>query len=240
MDEIHEDNVLFLDIETAPMAPDFINISEQFKTFWEKKSVYFRKQDETAADVWPRAGIYAEFGKIICVSAAMFYTKEGRRHLRVKSFCDNDEIIVLIGFSNFLERLQQTHPDLMLCAHNGREFDFPFIARRMLVNDIKLPTVLDIAGRKPWEVKFLDTMELWKFGDHKHYTSLDLLAALFNIPTPKDDIDGSKVWQVYWQDKDLPRIQVYCQKDVVTIAQLLLRYKGKEIVPRECVEFVDS
>ncbi len=126
----------------------------------------------------------------------------------------------------------------MLCAHNGKEFDFPYMARRMLINGIKLPAILDTAGKKPWEVNHLDTMELWKFGDYKNYTSLELLAAVFNIPTPKDDIDGSQVWEVYWKEKDLSRIVTYCCKDVLTVAQIFRRYRGEELIPEEKVVVV--
>jgi len=139
-------------------------------------------------------------------------------------------------FKEMLGKYYNSHKGLLLCAHNGKEFDFPYIARRMLINGIKLPKILDIAGKKPWEVSFLDTMELWKFGDYKNYTSLNLLTQIFDIPTPKDDIDGSMVADVYWNDKDLQRIVKYCEKDVLAIAQLMLKYKGEELVKAENVE----
>jgi DNA polymerase elongation subunit (family B) len=128
--------------------------------------------------------------------------------------------------------------DLSLCAHNGKEFDFPYLSRRMMVNGISLPAVLDNAGKKPWEVKFVDTLELWKFGDYKHYTSLELLAYLFGIPTPKDDIDGSMVAGIYYQEKDLPRIARYCEKDVLTIIRLLLKFAGQDTIAEEHVELI--
>ena len=96
---------------------------------------------------------------------------------------------------------------------------------------------MNIAGKKPWEINHLDTMELWRFGDYKNYTSIKLLAALFDIPTPKDDIDGSQVAGVYYQEKDLERIKIYCQKDTLTVAQLLLSYKGEELIKEENIEF---
>jgi hypothetical protein len=135
-----------------------------------------------------------------------------------------------------LNKYSSSNSNLQLCAHNGKEFDFPYIARRMLINGIKLPTILDVAGKKPWEVMFLDTLELWKFGDYKNYTSLNLLTHIFNIPTPKDDIDGSMVADVYWKDKDLQRIVTYCEKDVLAVVQLLLKYKGEELIKTENIE----
>ena len=160
--------------------------------------------------------------------------KMEKKTIRLKSFASDDEKEALQGFADMLNSHFNT-PQHLLCGHNGKEFDFPYIARRMLINGIKLPTLLDIAGKKPWEIAHLDTMELWKFGDYKHYTSLELLAHLFNIPTPKDDISGADVSRVYWEEKDLDRITEYCQKDVVTTVQLLLKYKGASLIDEENV-----
>jgi DNA polymerase elongation subunit (family B) len=221
------ENVLFLDIETVPQIPDFEGLDDKFKKLWEKKSMQLKrnKPDATADELYTSAGIYAEFGKIVCISCGFTSGNE----FRIKSFYGDDEKIMLEEFADLLNKHYDNSYKL-LCAHNGKEFDFPYIARRMLVNGIKLPTILDLAGKKPWEIRHLDTMELWKFGDYKHYTSLELLAALFNIPTPKDDIDGSMVGHVYWVEKDLDRIVVYCQKDVITIAQLLRKYMGLDLI----------
>ena len=153
----------------------------------------------------------------------------------MKSFCGHDEKSILEAFNQLLDKNFQ-NKNQYLCAHNGKEFDYPFLCRRMLINGIKLPKILQIAGKKPWEVKHLDKMELWKFGDYKHYTSIKLLAALFNIPTPKDDIDGSQVSTVYWQENDLERIKTYCQKDTLTVAQLFLKYKGEELLTESQIE----
>jgi len=237
LNDINLEQVLFLDIETVPEVSEFDALGEAFKNFWEKKSAYFRKSDESAADVYSRAGIYAEFGKIICISVGVIFSRNGAMRLRLKSFYGEKEEELLNGFADMLRRYDGTSQ--LLCAHNGKEFDFPFIARRMLVSGISIPALLDVAGKKPWETHFLDTLELWKFGDYKHYTSLDLLAHLFNIPTPKDDIDGSMVADVYWKNKDLSRIVEYCQKDVVAIVQLLLRYKGLELIASENIEVAD-
>ena len=223
---------LFLDIETVPAFPSFEEMPEQWQLLWADKTKYQREKDNlTPEEFYPmRAGILAEFGKIICVSCG-FFSKYGHtdREFRIKSFYGDDEQILLAEFAELLNR-HFGDADNLLCAHNGKEFDFPYLSRRMLINQIDLPRALNTAGKKPWEIQHLDTMELWKFGDYKHYTSLKLLAALFNIPTPKDDMDGSMVGPVYWQEKDLERIAVYCQKDTLTVAQLLLAYRAEKIL----------
>ena len=184
-----------------------------------------------------KAGIMAEFAKVVCISVGYLFKEKGENHFRIKSFYGDEEKELLSDFILLLNKEFNTKSHL-LCAHNGKEFDFPFLARRILVNGLKLPKLLDIAGKKPWEVNHLDTMELWRFGDYKHYTSIKLLSALFNIPTPKDDIDGSQVARVYYEEKDLERIKTYCQKDTLTVAQLLLKYKGEDLIKEENIEFV--
>jgi 3'-5' exonuclease len=235
LDNIEIRDVLFLDIETVPMYPDYSKQPENLKILWEKKSSYFRKPEEQAEDVYQRAGIYSEFGKIICISVGIIHVKDSERYFRLKSFAGDDEKILLTDFAEMLEDLNAKRK-IILCAHNGKEFDFPYIARRMLINRLKLPPLLDIAGMKPWETSLLDTMELWKFGDYKHFTSLDLLTNIFDIPSPKDKIDGSMVAGLYWEEKDLESIVTYCQKDVVAIAQLMLRYKNEDLIKEENIE----
>lgn len=236
LDNIRIENILFLDIETVPQYSDYDLAPEKFKEFWDKKSSYFREEEQSPSDVYQRAGIYSEFGKIICISVGIVVIKNNIKTFRLKSFFGDDEKILLKEFAGMLQKYHTSNADLQLCAHNGKEFDFPYMARRMLINSIKLPKILNIAGKKPWEVMFLDTMELWKFGDYKNYTSLNLLTHIFNIPTPKDDIDGSMVAEVYWKDKDIQRIVTYCEKDVLAIAQVFLRYKGEELIDAENVE----
>lgn len=238
LEKINPEALLFLDIETVPEVESFEKLPEKKQLLWEKKSAYFR-DEETPADVYPRAGIYAEFGKIICISVGMTYVKDGNRFIRLHSFFGEDEKLLLTDFIALLNKLQKK-PDLNLCAHNGKEFDFPYLARRTLINGLPLPGLLNVAGKKPWEVPFLDTLELWKFGDYKHYTSLELLADIFNIPTPKDDIDGSQVYDVYWKEHDLPRIVKYCEKDVLTVAQLFLRFRGQPLIEEKNIEFSGS
>jgi len=219
-------NLLVIDIETVPQYSSFDLVPEHFQKLWDLKTQQQRKE-ETAEEFYERAGIWAEFGKIICISVGIF-TGGKNVGLRVKSFSSHSELEILEQFSALLK----TQPaSLILCAHNGKEFDFPYICRRMLVNGLKIPSQLEISGKKPWEINHLDTMELWKFGDYKSYTSLSLLTAIFNIPTPKDDIDGSMVGKAYWIDNELERIAIYCQKDVVATAQLLRRYRGEELIP---------
>ena len=232
LNNIRIENILFLDIETVPAYATFDEVPERFKKLWEKKAQFLGKKDEelTVEDLYGRAGIYAEFGKIVCVSCGFINGNQ----IRLKSFYGDDEKVLLEEFAQMLQR-HYNHSQALLCAHNGKEFDFPYLARRMLVQGIELPPILDLAGKKPWEVQHLDTLELWKFGDYKHYTSLELLAALFEIPTPKDDIDGSQVGHVYWEEKDLDRIAVYCQKDVLTMVQLFRKYLGLPLIRDEFV-----
>lgn len=229
LDQLNLSNVLFLDIETVPLTYQFNQLNETEQKLWEKKQRFLINENQSAEDLYERAGIYSEFAKIICISVGFTIASGEKRQLRIKSFFGDDEKKLL---KEFIELLN-THfngQQHLLCAHNGKEFDFPFIARRILINRLKLPKLLDIAGKKPWEINHLDTMELWKFGDYKNFTSLELLAHIFDIPTPKDDIDGSQVAKVYYEDNDLPRIVEYCQKDVITIVQLLLRYKGEGLI----------
>ena len=238
LSEIKTKNVLFLDIETVPCSPNFKDLDVTFQTLWTEKTVWQRKEEYTPAEFYKlKSGVMAEFAKIICISVGYLFINKGENNFRIKSFYGDDEKQIITDFNELLNS-QFNKKQHQLCAHNGKEFDFPFIARRTLINGLKLPALLDIAGKKPWEVNHLDTMELWKFGDYKHYTSIKLLAALFNIPTPKDDIDGSQVAGVYWNDKDLERIKRYCQKDTLTVAQLLLKYKGEELISENNIEFV--
>jgi hypothetical protein len=223
------EKILFLDIETVPMVSEYDLLPEKFKRLWEYKAERLkRKDDDTADRLFSRAGIYAEFGKIICISVGFLKNKK----FRIKSFYGDDELEFLKEFAGLLNNYY-SHEDNLLCAHNGKEFDYPYIARRMLINGLPLPDIVNIAGKKPWEVAHLDTMELWKFGDYKNYTSLVLLAAVFGIPTPKDDIDGSMVAEVYYKEKNLERIVHYCQRDTLTVAQLLLSYLGKPLIKEE-------
>jgi len=235
IDDLALEDILFLDIETVPQYARFDELPKPAQELWEKKASYLLKPGETARQYYSRAGIYAEFGKIVCISIGGIQTKNKQHQARLKSFFGDNECDLLEAFGVLLDDLTKRKPRLKLCAHNGKEFDFPYIARRMLVNQLKVPQKLAVAGKKPWEVDFLDTMELWRFGDYKHYTSLNLLAYIFGIPTPKDDIDGSMVGTVYHKEHDLSRIVTYCEKDVLTIIQLFLKYRRLPLLETEAV-----
>ena len=236
LENISIHKILFLDVETVPVAADFSELHKEFQSLWAEKTRWQRSNQQSPGEFYGlKAGVMAEFAKVICISVGYLYEKEGQHFFRIKSFYGDDEKAILEDLKLLLDEKFAT-PKHYLCAHNGKEFDYPFLCRRMLVNGIQLPKILEISGKKPWEVRHLDTMEMWKFGDYKHYTSIKLLAALFGIPTPKDDIDGGQVSKVYWQDKDLERIKNYCQKDTLTVAQILLKYMCKPILTEEQIE----
>jgi predicted PolB exonuclease-like 3'-5' exonuclease len=221
------ENIVFLDIETAPQYASFSGVPEPMQHLWEEKAMRQRliKEDETPGDIWERAGLYAEFGKIICIGVG-FFEKDT---FQVRAFSGDNEKNILTDFTAFLEQFVKfRNRAIQLCAHNGKEFDYPYIARRMLINKVSVPAILDNGGKKPWEVPLLDTLELWKFGDYKAYTSLNLLAFTFGLPSPKQDMDGSQVGETYWLKRDLEKIVTYCCKDVVTLANVYLCLKGKE------------
>ena len=231
LSKINLENILFLDIETVPEVQYFSDLDATKQELWEQKSRYQRKDDYSAEEFYERAGIWAEFGKIICISVGYFNLYEAKRNFRVTSFY-GPETKILKDFKNLLisHFSQNKH---LLCAHNGKEFDFPYIARRMIINKIELPYKLNLFGKKPWEVPHLDTLELWKFGDYKNYTSLKLLTNVLNVPSPKEDIDGSQVYDVYYNDKDLDRIVNYCEQDTIAVAQILLRLRGDDLLINE-------
>jgi DNA polymerase elongation subunit (family B) len=219
---------LFLDIETVPENAKFSELDDEKKDLWEQKTQYQRKDEFTAEEFYDRAGIWAEFGKIVCISVGYFVFKNDVRNFRVTSFF-GDELKILKDFKSLLETYFNK-PNHVLCAHNGKEFDFPYIARRMIINRIEIPSKLDLFGKKPWEIAHLDTMDLWKFGDYKHYTSLKLMTNILGIPSPKDDIDGSMVRDVFYKNNDIDKIVTYCEKDTIAVAQVLLRLRGDEIL----------
>lgn len=237
LDKVRLEKVLFLDIETVPQIYEFGQMEEKGKALFEAKTRFMQKDDKTFEDLYnERGGIYAEFGKIVCISVGFINSSSTGNQIRMKSFYHDDEETLLKQFKGLLEE-HYNSPYHLLCGHNAKEFDFPYICRRMLINGIKLPEILNIAGKKPWEINHLDTMELWKFGDFKAYTSLALLCHVFEIPTPKDDISGADVARVYFEEKDLERIKVYCEKDVVALIQLFLRMKGDSLVEESEIHY---
>ena len=237
--------IMFLDIETVPQQADISEISEDLAHLWEEKYHLIQKRmpekyndETTTAEAFANsAGIYAEFGKIICISVGFIHFKGLKMHFRTKSFAGDDEKKLLTDFAQLLAKFC-TSREHTLCGHNIKEFDIPYICRRMLINGIELPSILRISGKKPWEIAFIDTLELWKFGDYKNYTSLKLLTAVFGIPTPKDDIDGSQVAGVYYKEKNIERIATYCQKDVVATAQVFLRMQNIQGFETGNIEFL--
>ena len=234
--KLNLENLLFLDIETVPETKYYSDLSEDKQKLWDSKSKYQRKEDYSPEDFYDRAGIWAEFGKIICVSVGYFTEVNSVRRFRVTSFY-GDEHGLLLEFKALIE----THfskPKHLLCAHNGKEFDFPYIARRMVIHKISLPLKLNLFGKKPWEVPHLDTLELWKFGDFKHYTSLKLLTSVLGIPSPKDDIDGSEIFRVYYEEKNVERIVTYCQKDTIAVAQVILRLRGETVLEADEIDYI--
>ncbi|MBP6230116.1 MAG: 3'-5' exonuclease [Paludibacteraceae bacterium] len=240
------DKILFLDIETVPQQFSLTELPESLHNLWSEKidslkrrmpDRYLDEEGDEEATFRREAGIYAEFGKIVCISVGFIHMKDGVKYCRIKSFYGSDEKALLTEFSTMLTRFMHTF-DHQLCGHNIKEFDVPYIARRMLINGLPLPKAIQVAGKKPWEVKFIDTLELWRFGDYKNYTSLKLLTAIFDIPTPKDDIDGSQVASVYYEENDIERIATYCQKDVVATAQLYLKFCGETMISSEHIEYV--
>jgi DNA polymerase elongation subunit (family B) len=244
LDNVVLENILVFDIETVPQYPRFSDLPPGFRELWEQKGSRLAQEGENVPSdfFYERAGIYAEFGKVICISAGYFKREEGRLKFRIKSFASDNEKEVLSGFKNLVDKYFNDQQKHRLCGHNIREFDIPYLCRRMLINGLQLQGLFDISGKKSWDVQDqqIDTFQLWKFGDFKNYTSLKLLAHIFNIPTPKDDIDGSDVARVYWVEKNLPRIVTYCQKDVVTVAQLLLKFKGLPLMQESDVAIANS
>jgi uncharacterized protein YprB with RNaseH-like and TPR domain len=229
--KLNLEHILFLDIETVPQHANYNDLDETTKTLWEGKTKYQRKEDFTPEEFYDRAGIWAEFGTIVCISVGYFKMQGDLRKFRVTTF-HGEEDTLLKEFKTLL----QTHfnkTQHVLCAHNGKEFDFPYIARRMIIHGIDLPFKLNLFGKKPWEVPHLDTLELWKFGDYKTFTSLKLMAHVLGIPSPKDDIDGSEVRDVYYEENDIDRIIIYCEKDTITVAQIILRLRNEPLLSED-------
>lgn len=226
--KLNLDDILFLDIETVPLHQQYSELSAEAQMLWEEKTRYQRKEEFSAEEFYDRAGIWAEFGKIVCISVGYFSFRHQQRTFRVTSFI-GEEKNLLEDFSRLVNE-HFSRPNKLFCAHNGKEFDFPYISRRMIINGIEIPQKLQLFGKKPWEIPHLDTMEMWKFGDYKHYTSLKLLAHILGIPSPKDDIDGSEVRNVFYNEGDIDRIATYCEKDTITVAQILLRFRNDTLL----------
>jgi DNA polymerase elongation subunit (family B) len=236
IEKINLNNILFLDIETVPEEENYQLLDTETQSLWEQKTLYQRKDEFTSEEFYDRAGIWAEFGKIVCISVGYFIMKGDIRNFRVTSFF-GEEPKLLKDFNNLLNN-HFNGPQHVLCGHNAKEFDIPFLARRMIINQIPIPDKLNLFGKKPWEIAHLDTLELWKFGDYKHFTSLKLLCKVLGIPSPKGDIDGSQVGHVFYVDKDIDRIVTYCEKDTIAVAQIFLRLRQEELLIEEEITHV--
>ncbi|GJH39727.1 3'-5' exonuclease [Capnocytophaga sp. HP1101] len=228
LNKINLEDILFLDIETVPLYKQHDELSTVEQELWEEKSRYQRKDEFTAEEFYDRAGIWAEFGKIVCISVGYFSFRHQQRTFRVTSFTGEEDVL-LRDFVRLVEE-HFSRPNNLFCAHNGKEFDFPYLSRRMIINGIAIPQKLQLFGKKPWEIPHLDTLELWKFGDYKHFSSLKLLAHILGIPSPKDDINGSEVRDVFYNENDVDRIATYCEKDTITVAQILLRFRNEQLL----------
>lgn len=231
IEKINLNNILFLDIETVPEEENYHSLDTEMQSLWEQKTLYQRKDEFSGEEFYDRAGIWAEFGKIVCISVGYFTVKGDIRNFRVTSFF-GEEPKLLKDFNNLLNN-HFNGPQHVLCGHNAKEFDIPFLARRMIINQIPIPDKLNLFGKKPWEIAHLDTLELWKFGDYKHFTSLKLLCKVLGIPSPKGDIDGSQVGHVFYVDKDIDRIVTYCEKDTIAVAQIFLRFRREDLLIEE-------
>ncbi|MCV9388458.1 3'-5' exonuclease [Reichenbachiella ulvae] len=233
-------NLIFLDIETVSESDSFGNLDDRFQELWIKKADILNRGEEYDPEefYFDRAGIYAEFGRIICISVGiLYYDEDEQPNLRVKALYSDNEEELLNSFIELFEKKDGSK--IQLCAHNGKEFDFPYLSRRMLINGIKLPDYLDLSGKKPWEIQHLDTLQMWRFGDWKSFTSLDLLTKVFDIPSPKSDINGSDVNRVYYEENDLERIAQYCNQDVVATVQVYMKMKGLGLIEKENITLLD-
>jgi 3'-5' exonuclease len=224
-------DLIIIDIETIPAYPDYEQLPEVDKKLWDRKSGHLFSDQRSAESLYPRAGIYAEFGKIICISAG----RMSGDAFKIYSFTGQNEKDLLENFLSYIKKY--TRQTSLLCAHNGKEFDFPYLARRILINRLPLPGLLDLAGKKPWEVRHLDTMELWKFGDYKHYTSLEVLTHVFGLPSPKQETDGSKIAHLWWKERNIRKIRAYCEEDVFAVLNLIRCYQGYDPLAESAIEF---
>lgn len=230
------ENIIFMDIETVSQYETYNEAPESIQYIWSKKYEKSEYLNSIPLDIAykEKAAIFAEYGKIICISIGI-YDRE-RNEYRIKSFYGKDEKILLESFRSFTLSLKRKY---VFCGHNIKEFDIPYICRRFLIHQLSIPSLLDFQDKKPWEVEMIDTMQLWRFGDFKNYTSLETLTTIFNIPTPKDDIDGSQVGQVYWGEGNLDRIVRYCQNDVIAVIQLYLSFQQMNLITQEQIKIMN-
>ncbi len=239
MNKLYKDlkPIFFIDIETISALSDYDLLEDAFKYQWDRKASFLSHADNTsvAALYFEKAAIYAEFGKIICIGMGYFFNdSSGQLRFRSKAIAHDNETVLLNELAQILARLDKS---TLLCAHNGKEFDFPYLCRRFLINGMLIPDILQQAGKKPWDIKHIDTMELWKFGDWKHFTSLDLLATVFNLPSSKTTMTGADVNKAYHHEHNLAKIKTYCVEDVILTARVYLKLKGISwMLTDECID----
>lgn len=239
MQKFQLENLFLIDIETVSEKEDFHLLDDVWKELWIAKISKNLPENTTPEQYYPmRAAILAEFAKVVCISFGYFKKEKNEWQLRIKSLYADNENDLLLQFVETLKQLHSNNQQWIFTGHNIKEFDVPFLCRRMLVNGIEIPLFINFQNMKPWETPVIDTLHLWRFGDYKHYTSLNLLAATLGVPSPKDDIDGSQVGHVYWKEKDLPRIACYCEKDVATVGNIILKFKGMPLLKTEQIIFV--
>jgi 3'-5' exonuclease len=245
LEKLNLKKTLFIDIETVPFHQNYDELEEDMASLWDHKAKSITRnsiEDEEMIGLnnYHKAGIYAEFGRIICISVGVIYEEGENMKLKLKSFAGDDELLLLTEFLELINRYYKNTEKCFICGHNIKEFDVPYLCRRLLVNGLKLPKIFNLYGKKPWEMHHLvDTMELWRFGDYKSYTSLKLMSKVLNIPTSKDDIDGSQVAKVYYEDMDLNRIITYCQKDVIVVVHLIFRLLGKDLIDNDDITYAE-
>ncbi len=244
LESLSPENLLIIDIETVPVVSHVNQLSDSQRSLWRDKANRLIERSEHIEEnqlFFDSAGILAEFGKVICIGIGILRKQKAEEHysMRIKSISGDDEKLILTSFNELLTKSFSSNDDMQLCGHNIKEFDVPYLCRRMLINGIKLPALLDISGMKPWQVAHVDTLHLWKFGDYKHYTSLKLLCSVLNVPSSKEDIEGKDVGRVYWMENGLARISSYCQRDVLAVAQLMMRFKGLPLLEENNITIVD-
>ncbi len=238
MQNIPLESLVLIDIETVSGHSDYNGMDETWKGLWEEKVGRLLPEETTCEEFYPqRAAILAEFGKVVCISLGYFRTECNELQLRIKSIYGSDEADLLKKFVETLNAFDTRNPNWGFAGHNIKEFDIPYLCRRLLVNNMPIPRYMNFQNMKPWETMLVDTLQQWKFGDYKNYISLKLLAACLGIPSPKDDIDGSQVGDVFWKENDIQRIANYCQKDVVTVANILLRFRNQALLEENQVVY---
>ncbi len=234
-------DLFLLDIETVPQFQTYSQLPDDWKLLWDEKLSKTMPENISPEEGYLlRAGILAEFGKIVCISTGYFYENTNKELcLKIKSISGHDEKALLESFVQINNKIFQHNRQFQYAGHNIREFDIPYICRRMIINHVPLPEYLQLHGAKPWDVRMVDTMQYWKFGDYKNYISLHLLAGVLNVPTSKTDMDGSMVQKVYYEDDNLPKIVNYCQRDVAAVANVLLRFKNMPLLNEENIIVVE-